>query len=307
MHGPLSEIGLIEVLQLLERGRRSGRLRIVGPTNDSPRTVRIRDGVIVALEPDSDDRAVTKALIHRGEVAPVGDDEAEPIPESHRQDVRERLARLALGKMLHWEQGRFDFEAGPVPDGPLAWSTDMLVLDLVATESQRAELQDELGDWQLVVERAPIDQLRTGGPVSLEAIDWRILDGIDGHRDIARLAAHLREPLEEIGSRLRVLQAAAIIQLRAPEQERRELGGVTARLPDPSPSIDHLMSHLGQTPSDGSAWRSLGLAEVGAGRFDRAVTVWQSWQRAVPSDAGAAQALIDAAQTMMEAMRDSRE
>ena len=64
MHGPLCEIGLIEVLQLLERGRRSGVLSISGAP-DEPRQVYIAAGMIVAIEPVAGDAATRRALLTR--------------------------------------------------------------------------------------------------------------------------------------------------------------------------------------------------------------------------------------------------
>lgn len=307
MHGPLSEIGLIEVLQLLERGRRSGRLRVIGPTNGPPHTLRIRDGLLVAIEPDADDAALTKALIRRAELAPGEPADLSPVPVAHQEAVRERLARQALGVMLHWDHGRFDFEAGPVPDGPLSWSSDALVLDLVATESRRAELQEALSQWRVIVERAPADAMPGELPISLEALDWRIVDAANGQRDVAGLAAHLVEPIEEVGARVRVLESAAILHLRQPDPEVRRSDERPQLLDTPDQSIERLRARLRFVPGDGMAWRALGLAEVGAGHFDRAVAAWTAWQDSVPADTLAARALIEAAHIMMEALRDSRE
>jgi len=307
MHGPLNEIGLIEVLQLLERGRRSGRLRVIGPTNGTPHTLRIRDGLLIAVEPDADDAALTRALIRRAEMVPGEPTDLDPVPLAHREAVRERLARQALGVMLHWDHGRFDFEAGPVPDGPLSWSSDALVLDLVAAESRRAELREALADWRVIVERHPADTMPPGRPASLEALDWRIVDAANGQRDVAALAAHLAEPIEEVGARVRVLEAAAILHLRQPDREVRRSDDPAQRLDIPDQSIERLRARLRHAPGDGMAWRALGLAEVGAGHFDRAVAAWTAWQEAVPADAETARALVEAAHTMMEALRDSRE
>lgn len=305
MHGPLSEIGLIEVLQLLERGGRSGRLRVIGPTSGPPHTLRIREGLLVAIEPDADDAALTQALIRRAELAPGESEALEPIPLAHREAVRERLARQALGLMLHWDRGRFDFEAGDVPDGPLAWSSDTLVIGLVAAESRRAELQEALHDWTVVVHRAGADAMPHVLPVSLEALDWRIVDAANGQRDVAAMAAHLGEPIEEVGERVRALESMAILLLRQPEPRQAEAG---AGLPAPGvESAERLRAQLRHAPGDGMAWRSLGLAEVGAGHFDRAIAAWTAWQEALPADTEEAQALIGAAHTMMEALRDSRD
>ena len=306
MHGPLSEIGLIEVLQLLERGERSGRLRVVGPDQAAARTLHLVRGRVVALEPDASDAAVVRALIRRHELPADATGAAEIAPD-RREAVRAGLARSALGVMLHWSRGRFDFEAGPTADGPLSWSADALVLDLVEAESRRAELADALGGWGGRPALAPDEQVRDGARVHLDALDWRILDAADGRRDLAALAAHLAEPLETVGERVRELVAAAILQLHDPVDDPTRQARVAIDSGRYDEAIERLRARVVQVPADGEAWRTLGLAEVGAGRFDRAIAAWTAWCQALPEATADADALIRAARTMMEALSASRD
>jgi transcription elongation GreA/GreB family factor len=306
MHGPLSEIGLIEVLQLLERGGRSGVLRLVGPDASAPRTVHIAGGRVVALEPDADDQAVTRALIARAEVA-SGQGEETTVSPAHREALRQELAWRALSAMVPWDRGRFDFQPSDPGTGPLDVSVESLVLALVDAEARRAELAEVLDQWQMIPACLPPDVVEQGAPITLDPLDWRIIDAVDGQRDVAGLAAHLGEPLEAVGEHVRTLVAATILQLySAPESPAREPDrlAVSTSYDD---AVERLRAQLRRAPGDGEAWRTLGLAEVGAGRFDRAVAAWQSWQEAVPSQAADATALIRAAHLMMEALRDTRE
>jgi hypothetical protein len=306
MHGPLSEIGLIEVLQLLERGGRSGLLRVVGPDHDAPRTLRVAHGRVVALDPDASDDAVTRALVRRHELAPDATVER-TIDVAHREAVRTELARVALATMLHWARGRFDFEADAPGTGPLHWSPDALVLDLVATESHRAELAEALAGWGGRPVLAPASRVADGDRVTLGPLDWRILDAADGRRDLAALAAHLGEPLEAVGDRVRELVAAAILQLHDPVVDATQQARMAIDSGRYDEAVERLRARVSEAPADGEAWRTLGLAEVGAGRFDRAIAAWTAWQAALPDESGDADALIRAARTMMEALSASRD
>jgi hypothetical protein len=307
MHGPLNEIGLIEVLQLLERGRRSGILRVVGPDASVPRTLRLRDGLVVAVEPDAADQAVARTLVRR-QLLPPGEDDPRLLDPAEREAARRHLARRALGTVLHWNRGRFDFNEGPVVAGPLAWSADALVMALVEDESRRVELGEALDGWHAVPEFVAAEALAGGPRVMLEPIDWRILDAVDGQRDVAAVAALLDEPLEEVGERVRSLLAATILQLRPastapPSVTHRD--AVEAERHDGA--LSAMRARTRRTPEDPEAWRHLGLAEVGAGHFARAIEAWSAWQRAAPECADEAAALILAARTMMEALRESHD
>jgi Flp pilus assembly protein TadD len=72
-------------------------------------------------------------------------------------------------------------------------------------------------------------------------------------------------------------------------------------------AVEQLRVRLASVPEDQEAWRLLGLAEVGAGRFDQAIEAWTSWASVAGPRAHEAESLILAARTMLEAMREHRE
>lgn len=305
MHGPLSEISLIEVLQLLERGRRSGVLRIVGADTGEPRTVRIHRGRVAAVLPDADDQAIDRALVRRHLAPP---DEAEgALSPAERERLRERLARTALEAMMHWNRGRFDFTEADTESGPLTWSADALVMALVDDESRRVELGEEMQDWHAIPAFCAADAVARGEVLALGALDWRILDVVDGQRDVAAISASLDEPLEDVGARIRELVAGGILQLLPPAADGTAEARQAIDAGRYDEAADRLRLRLHAAPQDAEAWRTLGLAEVGAGRFEGAVEAWTAWRRAAPERATEADALILAARTMMEALLDHRE
>lgn len=310
MHGPLHEIGVVEVLQLLERGRRSGVLRLVGPDPAAVRTIYLREGRVVALEPDAADAALEAALEVRSlAVADPALPElaAAALPLPVREGLRVRLAVSALDQMLHWSRGRFDFEEQPVSPGALDLAVELLVLRVVEAESRRAELAPEFDAFQAIPVFATPERLSDGAPVSLTPLDWRILDAVDGVRSVASLAALLREPLEDVGDRVRALVAAAILVLQAAPKNVTHEARAAIEAGRYEHAVSLLTSRVEAVPTDGAAWHALGLAEVGAGRFDRAIAAWQAWSAATPTRAGEAAALQQAARTMLEALHESRE
>jgi tetratricopeptide (TPR) repeat protein len=301
MHGPLSEIGLVEVLQLLERGRRSGRLRIVGADPTAPRTIVLHRGEIASLLPDADDAAVAALLVRRQ--LRRAEDPASPL--ARLGVARAELARRAIARMLSWTRGRFDFEEAETSAGPLAMSIDQLLLGFVESESLRADLGARLGEFRLVpVFSAGTPRTPGGG---WRALDWRLLDAVDGVRDIAAIAAALDEPLEVVGARVEALQEAAILDLVPAPPDTRVEARAAIEAGRYEEAIARLQARVRAVPTDAEAWRTLGLAEVGAGRFDRAMAAWDGWRQAAPERQAEAVALIEAARTMLEAMHDTRE
>lgn len=310
MHGPLNEIGLVEVLQLLERGRRSGVLRVVGPDPAALRTLLLREGRVVALEPDAGDTALDTALLARHlAIADATVPELGPaaLPTALREGLRGQLAVRALDAMLHWGKGRFDFAEERVVAGPLNLATESLVLQVVDAESRRAELAAELDDFLAIPCFAPPEVIETGPPAALAPLDWRVLDAIDGRRNLAALAATLGEPIEDVAERVRALVTAAILVLQAAPRNV----ALEARAAIEAGQYEHavalLTGRVAMSPGDGEAWHALGLAQVGAGRFDRAIEAWEAWGAASPLCAKEAAGLQQAARTMLEALHETRD
>lgn len=310
MHGPLHEIGVVEVLQLLERGRRSGVLRVVGPDPAAMRTLFVREGRVVALEPDAGDSALDTALEARHFAiadATVPELGAASLPTALREELRGQLAVRALDTMLHWSRGRFDFAEEGVASGPLDLATESLVLQVVDAESRRVELAAALDGFLAVPVFASPEAIESGPPLVLTPLDWRVLDAVDGWRCVSALAATLGEPIEDVAERIRALVATTILVLQdAPRDVTLE-----ARAAIEAGQYEHavalLAGRVATVPGDGEAWHALGLAQVGAGRFDRAVEAWEAWGTASPSRAREAAALQQAARTMLEALHETRD
>lgn len=305
MHGPLHEIGLVEVLQLLGRGARHGVLEVVGPDPTTPRVVRLREGRVVAVEPDAGDEEVERALMARHLLAPEA--ARLDVDVEVRAEMRRLLAMRTIATMLHWTRGRFDFADAGAAEGPLDIAVEAILLELVGGESRRVELAAELDDFHAIPVFADLEQIGAGEGLALDPLDWRILDAVDGRRDVGAIAAAVDEPLEVVGERVRRLEGTAILEMTAAPANPALAARAAIEAGRYDAAVGLLESRVSTVGDDREAWRLLGLAEVGAGRFDRAIEAWESWRQAEPALAHEATALIAAARTMLEALRDHRD
>jgi hypothetical protein len=308
MHGPLSEIGLIEVLQLLDRGSRSGVLRITGASPAESSELRIANGRVVALEPQASDSRIREVLAVRHLVSDAeAADDPGVLQRPVAAPVRAELAAQALAAMVQYRSGRFDFASSSVGDGPLNLSPDRLVFDLVGSESRRVELAEQLGEFRAVPMFTGMSHAGENNMPTFTPRDWRVLDLVDGTRDIAAIAAALDEPLEDVAASVQSLHAALILEVRQPPPSKAHAARAAFEAGDYDVAAELLRSRVTEHPEDGDSWRSLGLAEVGAGRFESAIAAWQSWSAGNPDRAVEATALMQAARTMVEALRDARD
>ena len=162
---------------------------------------------------------------------------------------------------MHWNRGRFDFTEADTESGPLTWSADALVMALVDDESRRVELGEEMQDWHAIPAFCAADAVARGEVLALGALDWRILDVVDGQRDVAAISASLDEPLEDVGARIRELVAGGILQLLPPAADGTAEARQAIDAGRYDEAADRLRLQLHAAPQDAEAWRTLGLAE----------------------------------------------
>lgn len=301
MHGPLHEIGLLDILQLLERGRQSGELLVFGPDSTKPQKLRIRLGKVISVEPGADDQTLRRALLSRSLVA---EDGCGP-PRWRVEQLRQQLAYLCLEQMVRWQSGEFDFNESEQVPGPLELSAEWLSRNLVARELDREELDCRLDGFGLIPDFPGQTDDRILPP--LDSLAWRVLDAVDGLRSVQAIAERLDEPIEDVAHRIELLLAETILVRRSTAAAVDLTARAALAAGRHEEAIDQLRCRIASVADDGEAWRLLGLAQVCAGRFDQAVAAWTSWQSLAGPRAAEADLLIDAARTMLEAMRDHRD
>lgn len=180
-------------------------------------------------------------------------------------------------------------------------------MQVVAAESRRADLAAEFDDFQAIPAFAPADEMAAMHPLTLGTLDWRILDAVDGGRSVAAIAAALDEAPEDVAARVRALRGAAILVLQEAPTDVSRSARAAIEAGQYDRAVTLLRGRLATTPGDADAWHALGLAEVGAGRFERAIDAWDAWAAAAPARATEALALRQAARTMLEALQESRD
>ncbi len=160
MHGPLSEIGLIEVLQLIERGGRSGMLRLTGVSPGVPCLVHIRAGSIVALEPAASDDATRRALVARHLVsAAEADEDPAGAGTSGRASSAGPARRAGAGGHGALAARALRLRVGRGGGRPARSSPDALVFDLVNSESRRVDVAPLMDEFRAVPDFTPANLL----------------------------------------------------------------------------------------------------------------------------------------------------
>ncbi|MGH7679945.1 MAG: DUF4388 domain-containing protein [Gemmatimonadaceae bacterium] len=185
IEGPLRELGLQDVFQLLDLSRKTGVLRVTSRMRDDEGQVYFDQG------------RVAQAGV-RSKPMPAID----PSAISEREFDRRLKAQIevAVYDLMSWREGFFSFEERELTDLP----GDRRVR--IATESLLMESARRIDEWSRLADKIP--HLRVV-PVLAEVVDdhesqldllpheWEVLSLIDGQRDLRAIAdLHARDEFE---------------------------------------------------------------------------------------------------------------
>ncbi len=212
IEGPLRELGIHDVFQLLDLSRKTGRLRVTSSLRDNEGTVYFRDGRVIAATIRSNPHRIGQLLLRAGKITEAELEQARALQaqagETRRlgdilvdlgalpQRELDRQVRLQIEavvfELLSWQEGFFSFVEGNLggdigdPDPG------------ISTESLLMEAARRIDEWTRIVHRVPsltaIPVLAASGGEHSPALDlrpneWEVLAAIDGATDLRTIAA----------------------------------------------------------------------------------------------------------------------
>lgn len=220
IEGPLQELALPDVFQLLDLSRKTGLLRVTSRALDDEGTVYFEGGRVV------------HATLRSRPGAP-----AEPISERATERERQRKARTHIEgvvfELMSWTEGFFHFEERELP------VMRVIAPVSVATESLLMESARRIDEWSRIADKIPhlmavpaLADLTEDHETQLDLLphEWEVLSLVDGHRDIQAIADTLRRSEFETAKVMYGLITTGVVELLKPPQ-REPLRA--AQEPDP--------------------------------------------------------------------------
>jgi uncharacterized protein DUF4388 len=163
-----------------------------------------------------------------------------PPPPGAGGDLLERLHDVCF-ELFRYTEGSFEFEAERRPSWPAERSVDVSGL-LAETERRMAE-------WREIIAVIPSIEARprlvseppVGGPITLDAAQWRVVTGIDGRRRVSALIRVLDGGAFTVCKILRSLVQAGLVEIDAAESAPAAVGdapaGVAASVAPPEAEV----------------------------------------------------------------------
>jgi hypothetical protein len=346
LEGPLKELHIQDVFQLLDLGRKSGVLHVTSELRQTAATVCFERGGVVAASLGSDPQPIGARLVRLGKItaeqlhqgrAIQGGGDTRRLGDilvgmgaiSRRELDRQLKTQIeeAVFDLLGWTEGYFRFEEGMACQAAVAAPVRSPTEGLLMEGARRLDEWSRIGSKVShlgLVPRLP-DQNGGGAPLDLIPFEWEVLAAMDGERDLHALAAVLGRSEFEVARTVYGLTAAGVVELGDPAHpgQEPESGRDMAALLVPARealaegeydlAAGALEELLRRDPLMPEARRLLGICQAATGRFAQALETWHVWVRLGPrspgeeSEAPAVERMRRAVETMLKELERHRE
>lgn len=247
IEGPLRELGIQDVLQLIELAGKTGVLTVRSERLNDEAIVHFKNGEIVFAVRRRSTRRIGQLLTRAGQITRA---ELEKALDLQRADPTRRLAEILLDEglvsrdelerqlrfqmeetvyeLLTWEEGYFKFEEqDEIGNAPLLSRVrvDSLLMEGARRLDEWTRLESKVPSPEAIPALAPASD-RDVAPLDLTAEQWELLAEVDGERDIRHLAADIGRSAFDVAKTVYALVSAGIVQVQEqttqlPEEQLR--------------------------------------------------------------------------------------
>jgi tetratricopeptide (TPR) repeat protein len=312
IEGPLRELSIHDVFQLLDLSRKTGTLRITSELRQNTGTVYFEDGVVTGAEILSNPFPLGRLLVRAGRLSEEDLGRARDLqaqgdrrrlgeilvslgqvtPRDLSRYVREQIEEVVF-ELVSWSEGYFAFEEGKVGEWPIEAETriptGLLLMEAARRTEEWSRIEKKVTHLGMVPRLAPV--LDTSTPLDLLPAEWELLSVVDGTRTVRTLAEALGRPEFDVARTLFGLATAGIILLDDPARRVVE-GSGAADLPillseaeqflalgDPEAALVAAERAVSAQPQEPLSHLAHGRALLAVGRYAEASdALWQAVQ-----------------------------
>jgi hypothetical protein len=268
IEGPLRELGIHDVFQLLDLSRKTGMLRVSSELREDEGVVFFDGGRVVQAAIRSKAVATEAVLVQSGRVTESdlarararqsngqgADDIIDVLVEigaiTHKELDRQLRLQIesVVFELMSWREGFFSFEErgrGDMPtDVRITVSTESLLMEGARRIDEWSRIEDLVPDLAVIPELAPVDADREGAMLDLLPHEWQVLTMIDGGRDLRAIAASLARDEFEIAKIAYGLATTGVVVIQPPRRMTQEFERVVVDEPLPAALARSLSSQL---------------------------------------------------------------
>lgn len=275
IEGPLRELALSDVFQLLDLSRKTGTLTIRADGRPRPATIRFDRGAVVGAELWENGGRIGHLLLRAGKVTEAEVEIARREQQTRpgwplgsilldmgfvsADDVRRQLRfqiEEAVFDLIRWKDGYFRFEETSGHD-------DIALPIRMSTESLLMEAARRIDEWTVLEGRIPhmgvvpalVSEGDGGALLDLSPEEWEVLAEIDGERTLTVVAAELGRSDFEIAKVVFGMIRSGVVEILP------DAVPVTPRAPNAQNGTDRLLDEAGRVLEEGDPERALRILQ----------------------------------------------
>jgi hypothetical protein len=244
IEGPLRELGIHDVFQLLDLSRKTGVLRVASELRDDEGVVHFDAGRVVHAHVRSKAVPLELTLLQSGKISKDDLESARAKRTNGRAEADlvdllveggavtskeiERQLRMQIEsvvfELMSWREGFFSFEERPAAE--LAKSREARIR--VSTESLLMEGARRIDEWSRIADKvpnltvipvlAPVSDDGQASQLDLLPPEWEVLSMIDGTRDLRAIAGSLGRAEFDIARVVYGLVMTGVVEVRTPDR-----------------------------------------------------------------------------------------
>ncbi len=240
IEGPLKELGIHDVFQLLDLSRKTGILRVTSDLRDNEGKVWFETGAILFAQLRSNPHPLGEMLMRAGKITEA---DLQRARDMQKQGAKSRIGEIlveigaitnkeldrqvrfqseeVIFEMMGWQEGYFSFEEGYEEEVPADSKTH------IRTEALLMEGARRIDEWSRMNRKIP----HTGvvpvfsasgeakeGDLDLLPAEWEVLAVIDGERDVRAVAQYLGRSEFDVAKTVFGLESGGVLIINEPQR-----------------------------------------------------------------------------------------
>ena len=238
IEGPLKELNIHDVFQLLDLGRKTGVLRVTSELRQNAGVVTFERGAVIGAHITSNPHPLGELLLRAGKLREEDLSRARALQEAgDRRRLGEILVAIdavsgreldrsvraqveeVVFELMSWSEGYFSFVEGPADrleiEAPVSIATEALLMEAARRIDEWTRIESIVPHLGVVPRLCPPEN-DSAAPLDLVPFEWEVLAAVDGARDLRLIADALGRSDFDVARTIYGLTSAGVVVLDSP-------------------------------------------------------------------------------------------
>lgn len=253
IEGPLKELGIHDVFQLLDLSRKTGKLTVTSKIRHNRGSVFFRHGAIVFAEIESNPHSLGGLLVKAGRISEA---DVKRARDAQLKGDKRRLGEILVAsgaisgremerqvraqveevifELVSWQEGYFSFDERESVTPPVGASVSIPTGSLLMEGARRIDewsrIERKIPHLGVIPGFAPLGEEQSDEHLDLLPPEWEVLSAVQPNRDVRGIAAVLGRSEFDVARAIFGLEATGILTLREATPESETDGAANLRL-----------------------------------------------------------------------------